>query len=149
MPQIDLVFPTVGQSSWSTLLHQSITDAQRCGDQSTVTAANWSGTISGADLRFPATHRRTLTGNTILSAMPFIPSDISGTLSFRILQSSAGTGLYTITWPTTVVNTVTTDVIKWGYGKTPPQCPERLGGYIIVHCFWDGAAWEGVVMGEY
>jgi len=145
----DLVFPSVGQSGYSTLLHQSIRDAQSSGDRSNVTAANWSGSVSAADLEFPGTHRRTLTGNTILTALPFVPFDQSGTLSFRILQSSSGTGLFTITWPTKVVNGATVPVIQWGYGKTPPQCPERLGGYIIVHTFWDGAAWEGVVMGEY
>lgn len=145
----ELVFPAVGQSGYSTLLHQSIRDAQASGDQSAVTAANWSGAVTAADLSFPGTHRRTLTGNTVVAAMPTVSINISGTMSFRILQSSAGTGLYTITWPTKVVNSVTVPVIQWGYGKTAPQPPERLGGYIIVHCFWDGSAWEGVVMGEY
>lgn len=135
-----LTFPDFGEAGWNVELVAAILAAQASGDQTSVTAANWTGTVSAAALEFPGTHRRAITGNTTISALPAPASTISGSLTFELIQSSSGTGTYTVTWPSAV---------KWGYGKNAPVVPTRLGGYIIVHLFWDGTQWSGVVQDEY
>lgn len=111
------------------------------GDLTSVTSGiNWSSTYSGTSLAFPGTHRRVLTGNTILSSVPTPAATVAGTLTIELIQQSAGTGNYTITWPTN---------IKWGKGKSPAAAPTGGGSYSIYHFFWDGVRWSAVLQDEY
>lgn len=111
------------------------------GDLTPVTSGiNWSGTYSGTSLAFPGTHRRVLTGNSILSSVPTPSSTVAGTLTIELIQQSAGTGNYTITWPTN---------IKWGKGKSPAAAPSGAGCYSIYHFLWDGVRWSAVLQDEY
>lgn len=111
------------------------------GDLTPVTSGvNWSGTYSGTGLAFPGTHRRVLTGNSVLSSVPTPPATVAGTLTIELIQQSAGTGNYTITWPTN---------IKWGKGKPPAAAPTGAGNYSIYHFLWDGVRWSAVLQDEY
>ena len=111
------------------------------GDLTPVTSGiSWSGTYSGTSLAFPGTHRRVLTGNTILSSVPTPAATVAGTLTIELIQQSAGTGNYTITWPTN---------IKWGKGKPPAAASTGGGSYSIYHFLWDGVRWSAVLQDEY
>ena len=145
-----LIFPAYDEKEYHTKLIAAIKGAQSAGDQSGVTSANWTGSVeANTTLEFPGTHRRAITGNTTLVTLPTPASGITGTLSLKLIQPSTGPGTYTITWPTQVVNSATVPLINWGYGNPIPQIPTRLGGYILVHIFWDGIEWSGALQGEY
>lgn len=136
-----IILPAYNADRWDIANNAALLAAQSSGDQTNVTAANWIGNVeTTSTMEFPGTHRRTLTGNAVLMTLPAPASSISGTLSIRIFQPTDGPGTYTFTWPS---------IIKWGYGKLAPTAPTRPGGYIIVHLFWDGSFWSGILMDEY
>jgi hypothetical protein len=132
-----VVVPTPTQATHAT--NKSYVDGR--GDLAPVTSGiSWSGSVDASTLAFPGTHRRSLVGNTVVTGFPLPPSSVSGTMTIKVIQSASGSGQYTIQWP---------DGIYWAKGKSAPQAPTVAGDWIIVHFFWDGIYWSGVMQGEY
>lgn len=83
----------------------------------------------------PSTLTANLTSNQTL-VLPTPPADRSGTISLVIRQDA--TGGRTITWPSSV---------KWSYGVAP-VLTATAGGMDLVHLFWTGTQWLGLVGGQ-
>lgn len=106
------------------------------GDLTVSTAVTATGTQTLSTL--PATYRWTLAGNTTV-ALGTQANNVAGTITLTIAQPSTG-GPFTVTWPGT---------IKWSQSAPAPLMPTSPNAQLVIHLFWDGAVWRGVVGGVY
>lgn len=83
----------------------------------------------------PSTLTATLTGAHVLT-LPTPAADKSGTVSLVLVQD--GTGSRTVTWPAAV---------RWSYGVAP-VLTTTPGGRDLIHLFWTGQEWLGLVGGQ-
>jgi hypothetical protein len=109
------------------------------GDLSAADAANWGGSISFAASLTPATRVRTLVSNVTVGSVPNQPSTQSFTVTYVVIQAATG-GPFTVTWPTG---------IRWAGGAPAPAMPTTAGARLLVHLFWTGQEWLGLVGGTF
>lgn len=102
------------------------------------TLASATGSLSPTD-NPPYTYHWTLSGNVTITGLGSgLGATESGTKTFIIKQAASG-GPYTVTWPT----------IEWSNDVAAPLMPTVANAELIVHVFWTGTAWRGIVQGVY
>lgn len=94
-------------------------------------------TITAAIL--PSTMTWLLARNVVISFGTDPVATISGTATFVIKQAATG-GPYTVTWPST---------LEWANDAPAPTVPTTPNAELIVHLFWTGSAWRGMVGGVF
>lgn len=99
---------------------------------------NASFTITAANL--PSTRVWPLTQNlSVLISSTNPDGSISGTVTLVIKQAASG-GPYTVTWPAT---------LEWAGDAPGPVMPTAPNAELIIHLFWTGSAWRGMVGGVF
>lgn len=109
------------------------------GDLTPAVTGNQNGIWTIAANNLPSTRQWTLLGNLTLTTLPTPPSNVSGTISLVIKQAPSG-GPYTVTWPSGIL---------WAENAPAPVMPTTANAELIVHLFWTGQAWRGMVAGVY
>jgi hypothetical protein len=99
-------------------------------------SATWTATIS----MLPSTRQLVLGANLTISTLPTPPSGLSSTLTLVIKQAASG-GPYTVTWPASG--------IVWAEGASAPSLSTTPNAELIVHLFWTGQGWRGMVAGNF
>jgi hypothetical protein len=100
-------------------------------------AATGSSTIDAATVGI--TRVRTLTQNLVWSMGSNPAADKAGTFTVVLKQAASG-GPYTVTWPA---------ALEWAGDALPPAMPTVANAELIVHLFWTGVAWRGMVAGVF
>lgn len=85
------------------------------------------------------TIRLTLDKNLTLTLNGTATADTAYTKTVILKQAASG-GPYTVTWPAS---------IEWASDAPAPSMPTVAGAELIVHLFWTGVAWRGIVAGVY
>lgn len=110
------------------------------GDLSPVVVQTLTG--PGAALvaaNLPSTRLWTLGINVTLGTLPTPAATASGTITLVLIQPATG-GPYTVTWPSG---------IKWSNGASAPAMPTTASARLVVHLFWTGTEWLGMVAGTF
>lgn len=90
----------------------------------------------------PLTRTYTLAANLTISMPGTAPSaQVAGTNTFIFKQAATG-GPFTLTWPA-----LTT--LRWAGGAPAPIMPTSPGARLVVHLFWTGTEWLGLVGGVF
>lgn len=115
------------------------------GDPGDLTPQSSNDTATGvlslntATYTAPLTRGLTLAGNVTLSNTPPSPgAGKSATVTFVIKQAATG-GPYTVTWPT----------LEWAGDAAAPVMPTAPSSELMVHLFWTGVVWRGIVGGTF
>lgn len=119
-----------GTTDWNSLPYYAMRGPATAG---TVTA-----TASILPIYIGTTRQWTLSANLTISALPTLASNAAGTVTLVLKQAAAG-GPYTVTWPT----------IVWAEGVAAPVMPTVANAELVVHLFWTGQAWRGVIGGNF
>jgi hypothetical protein len=87
----------------------------------------------------PSTRQLNLAANLTINALPAPSVTVSGTITLVLVQAATG-GPYTVTWPSG---------IKWAGGAAAPVMPTTASARLVVHLFWTGQEWLGMVAGTF
>lgn len=131
--EVDLVDATPVATFEGTPITKGVKGDQ--GDLIPTFSGTATGTITLTSAAFPSTRLWNIIGNVTL-ALPTPSSAISGTITLVITQDV--TGGRTITWPANV---------KWPDG-IPQQPAAAALSVSVIHLFWIGNAWFGMVGGK-
>lgn len=96
------------------------------------------GNVTLASWTVPSTKIRTLSGNATITTLPTdAGATQSGTITVILKQAASG-GPFTVTWPST---------LEWNNDAPAPAMPTAANSELIVHLFWTGTSWRGIVGG--
>lgn len=98
------------------------------------------GVIGVASTEVPSTKIRTLASNVIVNCTSNPSNSVSGTVTLVLKQAATGSGPYTVTWGS---------MITWAGGAPAPVMPSTAGARLVVHLFWTGQEWLGMVGGTF
>lgn len=122
-----------GTTTWANLPYYAMRAPSSSGVWSTA-AINISPILLGTTLV------RTLAINVTLAFAGGNPAaNVAGAVTLVLKQAATGTGPFTVTWPT----------IVWAEGAPAPVMPTTANAELIVHLFWTGQAWRGMVAGTF
>lgn len=92
-----------------------------------------------ANTWLPSTRLWLLSQNFTLSMGAYPASNISGTVTLVIKQAASG-GPFTVTWPAG---------LEWANDAPAPVMPSVANAELIIHLFWTGQAWRGMIGGVF
>lgn len=111
------------------------------GDMSPALTATWTGNVIIPTVTVASANTliRSLSGNTTITSLANGTANLGYTISFVLRQAASG-GPFTFTWPGN---------IEWANDASPPAMPTVASAELIVHLFWTGQAWRGMVGGVF